>query len=260
MKISGINTLVFSPAGHTGTIVSRIASAWSKPKNEIDLSDRKTDFSTVKFKNNELCLVGVPSFGGRVPAIAAERLRLIHGQRTPAVLVVSYGNRAFDDTLLELKDILTKNSFRPLAAVAAVAEHTICPQFATGRPDRKDQAELLEFGEAVRDFLEETPASAKKTVSVPGSFPYREFSGVPMNPSANGDCVRCGLCARKCPVGAISPEKTARPDPERCITCMRCVAICPKHARSLPFFKRFLAGRFLRKACSLPRENELFLP
>ena len=42
--------------------------------------------------------------------------------QTPAVLVVVYGNRAYDDALLELSDIATGAGFVPLAAGAFVGE------------------------------------------------------------------------------------------------------------------------------------------
>ena len=95
----------------------------------IDLCDRQGDFGAFSFTEKDVCLVAVPSYGGRVPDAAAQRLGRMNGGGARAVLVAVYGNRAIDDTLLELKDILTAQGFRPVAAVAAVAEHSTMHQF-----------------------------------------------------------------------------------------------------------------------------------
>ena len=101
------------------------------------------------FTENDICVIGVPSYGGRVPSIALERMKAYKGNNTKVVLVVSYGNRAYDDTLKELLDFFDNRGFSCVAAIAAIAEHSIMHQFATGRPDESDQTELIEFAQKI---------------------------------------------------------------------------------------------------------------
>ena len=48
-------------------------------------------------------------------------------------------------------------------------------------------------------------------------------------------------------------------DTEKCISCMRCVAICPKKARKLNKVLLFAASQKMKKACGGRKKNELFL-
>jgi formate hydrogenlyase subunit 6/NADH:ubiquinone oxidoreductase subunit I len=49
--------------------------------------------------------------------------------------------------------------------------------------------------------------------------------------TSNDDCIYCGICARRCPSGAIvvsRPEQTWKLDVERCVVCGSCVEVCSK--------------------------------
>lgn len=85
------------------------------------------------FGPDDLVLFGVPVYGGRIPSPAVQTLRRMQGSRTPAVLVAAYGNREYDDALLELADIAAANGFIPFAAAALIAEHSIMHSVAAGR-------------------------------------------------------------------------------------------------------------------------------
>ncbi|MBR6708073.1 MAG: flavodoxin family protein, partial [Clostridia bacterium] len=142
--------IYFSPTGGTRRTADILANAISTDITQVDVT---AEHSPRSFSAEDVCLFAVPSFGGRVPAAAIERIRAMHGQDTKAVLLCVYGNRAYEDTLLELKDALCEQGFLPVAAAAAIAEHSIMRQYAKGRPDAQDKAELLAFAEHIRKAL-----------------------------------------------------------------------------------------------------------
>ncbi len=248
--------LVFSPTGGTQKVADLLAQPLWKDAEEIDLMDQALEEGPVQtFSSEDCCLVAVPSFGGRVPGPARQRLARMHGGKARTILVVVYGNRAYDDTLLELQETLTTAGFQPVAAVAAVAKHSILRQFAAGRPDQMDTQELANFAGDIRRRLEE---GTVPVLTLPGKYPYRSYDGLPMKPHSTGGCTGCGQCAKVCPVGAIDPAAPQKVDEEKCITCMACVARCPRKARRVRPLLLFLAGRKMRKACAGRKPNQLF--
>lgn len=102
-------------------------------------------------------------------------------------------------------------------------------------------------------------SGTQRTSAFPGSRPYREYGGVPFKPVANRKCGSCGLCAKECPAGAIVLDNPKVTDKEKCISCMHCVAICPKNARSCSKLVGFIAGRKMKPICSGRKENRLYM-
>lgn len=251
-----IYTISFSPTGGTKKVADCLAKNFGPEVREIDLTDAASDYTCFSFSPDDVCVVAVPSFGGRVPAPATSRLAGMTGNGARAVLAAVYGNRAYEDTLLELKHTLVNAGFLCVAAVAAVAEHSIMRQFASGRPDQKDLEKLDQFARQIREAME---TGSSGDVCVPGNTPYREYHTIPLTPKTGKNCTGCGLCAERCPVGAIPADAPAQTERKICISCMRCVSICPAQARAVN--KLLLAGAVqkLKKVCTEPKKNELFL-
>ena len=256
MEISKVTEVFFSPTYSTERIVRLIGEAWEETHQEIDLSRIPKEGEVHEFGAQDLVIFGVPSYGGRVPAPAAERFRNLKGQKTPIILLTAFGNRDYDDTLLEMKDLAEEQGFVP----AAAAEHSIMRQYAEGRPDSRDKSELTDFAVKIREKIEQTEDTERVSeLSVKGNRPYREYNGVPMKPSAGKQCKKCGLCARLCPAGAIPAEHPEETVKKMCISCMRCIAVCPEHARSISRPMLLAASMKLKKECSERKRNELII-
>ena len=241
--------IYFSPTGGTERIVRYIAKEF--PGAEIDLS---REVQPVEMTGEDFAIVAVPSFGGRVPEIAAMRLENLRGQKTPALLLVTYGARAYEDTLRELKDILNRQGFVCVGAAAMVIPHSIVPTIGAGRPNEADWKKLDAFLLTVKNRLE----GERAEIQVPVNFPYKEYRVLPMEIQTGGDCVGCGLCAEKCPAEAIPRENPGTTDLEKCISCMRCVHICPHDARGVNPERLAMLREKLEKICQPDRENEFF--
>lgn len=252
--------IVFSPTGGTDRAAQAVIDGISGEYITIDLSDPNINFESFCLNKDDFAVAAVPSFGGRVPKTAAERLEKIKAQKTPCAAVCVYGNREFEDTLTELADILENSGFKVAAAVSAIAEHSITPVYASGRPDKDDVKALKEFGKRILEKVKENETyGAEQPPNIPGARPYKKYSEISAVPKAKKDCSECGICADNCPVSAIDKDNIKTADKEKCISCMRCVSICPNDARSLPSIMLKAVTLALKKACSEPKQNKLYL-
>ena len=216
----------FSPTGGTKKIAAAISAGFNTPVVEMDLT--KTD-STVTLGENDALMAVLPVYAGRVPQISLERLAALKGSGQKAVAVVVYGNREYEDALLETKDALEANGFQVIAAAAFIAEHSIARSIAAGRPDAEDEALCRQFAAEVM-----AKADDAASVQVPGNTPYKELKPSAFHPAASESCVKCGVCAQQCPVGAIPVDDPSQTSHDLCINCMRCVQVCPVSSRALP--------------------------
>jgi ferredoxin len=176
---------------------------------------------------------------GRVPALLIEWLHAIKAHNTPTVCVVVYGNRVYDNALLELKNILIERGCKPIACAAFIGEHSFSSSetpIAEDRPDARDliQAELL--GHKISEKLQSiSSVDFISEISIPGNYPYVGITKV-WNVdfiTISNDCSQCGICAERCPMGAVNFDNSSLIDIEKCITCCACIKSCPQNARRM---------------------------
>lgn len=248
--------IVFSPTGGTKKVADCLTDTLEGDVTTVALTDSKQDFHAVSLAKEDVAVISVPSYGGRVPAVAVERLGMVHGNGARAVLVCVYGNRAYEDTLVELEDAAKQAGFQVIAAVAVIAEHSIARQFAAGRPDAQDSAQLSDFAKQIQHKLSAADTSEP---AIPGNRPYKKAGGAGMVPKATKECTNCGVCAAECPVQAIDKGNPKKVDEKACISCMRCITACPQGTRKLNPVMLSAASLMLKKVCSERKECELFL-
>lgn len=242
---------VFSPTGGTSRVAAAIAG--SRMAGRIDLCAEVTPQS---LPAGAPLLAVLPVYGGRLPAIAVERLRTLQAAGNPAIAVVVYGNRAYEDALLELRNTLSSIGCRVIAAASFIAEHSIVRSIGAGRPSAADIAAAVEFGAAVQKKLfNPEPTLAE----VPGNAEYKPLPQMPATPLVLESCGGCGMCARKCPAGAIPLSNPRSTDAARCILCMRCITVCPRHARILPPPMQAAFTERLTAIASEPKQPETYL-
>ena len=239
MKIQNVIYAYFSPGGTTETTVKSVADVFSDQEGvkltEINLTVWEERQKLHTFGENDLLILGLPDYGGRIPAVAAEALRRFRGQHTPAVIIATYGNAHLGDPLMEMKKELSLNSIMPIAAAAVVTEHTYLSDLGKGRPDAEDMTKIRSFAEKVKARLEGLSASYNAdSLRVPGAYPYQSapLRGMPFKVETSDACFYCMLCIPTCPVKAIDPGDPKNIDSSVCIRCGACLKVCPAAAKS----------------------------
>jgi ferredoxin len=248
-----VTTIYFSATYTTKRVVEAVAANLS---NEVTTYDITNDTSTdvVAIPHDELLVVGVPVYAGRVPAMAVERLRRFKGNNTSAVVVAVYGNRHYDDAVLELHDLMTECGFRTVSAGAFIAQHSIFPKVGKARTDADDMADIKAFTKKTLAVL----ARDYGDISLSGNRPYKVPGGIPIWPTASKKCTACGACARLCPTDAIDPTSPNGVDKTKCIKCGRCIVVCPTKARRFYGIHYSRAASRFNSTFTARRENEMW--
>ena len=266
MNIKNAKLIYFSPTQTTKKVVKGIAQGMNVDNIEhvdLTLPDRKTE--SIKFSDNDFVIFGMPVYGGRIPAMAAEMLKKFKGENTMAGVVVVYGNRAYDDALLELKNIASESGFKPIAAGAFIGEHSFSISkfpIAAGRPEKDDIAEAEGFGKKIVEKIQKIKSIDEiAPIDVPGNFPYKD--GVaPSKAAASTDndiCTMCETCATVCPTGAITYDDVVITDNDKCILCCACVKVCPTEARELSAPPLIEKIKQMSENLSAQKKPELFI-
>lgn len=268
MNFNTVKLVYFSPTGTTAKILNGIAEGFGANEIEqMDLTLPTTDNLKPDGSKDEFVILGVPVYEGRVSRTAIPRLRQLKADKTPAVVVVVYGNRNFEDALIELSDLTRELGFLPVAGGAFIGEHSFATAnrpMANGRPDGQDIIAAKEFGSKIRDKLRTLGSIDEASIiTLPGNTTYidRDRSALADKSAStlDEDCTLCGECASICPVGAIIIEDTVKTDSQACILCNACVKNCSAGARVVddPMVNKI--ANWVSKNFQARREPEIFI-
>jgi len=240
-------SVYYSATGTTKKIVNRVAD---KLADELCAERKSYDFTrplnrkkTISFNHNDIVVFGSPIYAGRIPNLMLKYISGIEGNGALVIPIVLFGNRAYDDGLLELRDILESNNFYTIAAAAFVGQHSFSKEIAKGRPDAGD----LKIADKLSFQISEKISALKsgveiKPIMVPGvPSPYRGYFKPQKGNSSSIDirkvkphtlslCDDCKLCVEVCPMGVIDFN-----DPTLingiCIKCCACIQVCTLSAK-----------------------------
>ncbi|WP_194191264.1 4Fe-4S binding protein [Clostridium chrysemydis] len=244
----------FSPTGGTKKALDVLLKNIDENYTEIDLTVKDNREKDYVFKKDDLVVVAAPVYAGRIPMVT-DLFSNLKGDNTPLIVMATYGNRHYDDALIQLKTILSKRGFKVIGGIAPVIPHIYSKKLGANRPDIEDSKVILEFRDKILEKLENNDLSE---VYLPGNSdlePLKEKPGSNILKYFNeGKCNNCRVCINLCPVSAISEDREI--DKSLCINCMRCVKVCKSNARDFDDskIKEYLESNYLKR-----REIEYYL-
>ncbi len=266
MHFTAVKLIYFSPTGTTQKILQGLAQGMPIGRIEhLNLTPPQAETRICDEIGDALTILGAPVYAGRLPIQAVHRLGRLKAEGAPVILVVVYGNREYEDALVELKNLAVQQGFRPVAAGAFIGEHSYSTNdtpIAAGRPDESDLIKAREFGKKVFKKLQDIQGlDGLSALEVPGNFPYKERIQRPIEGPTTREtlCTLCGTCASVCPTAAVVVEESVMTEPERCILCHACVKNCPTGARTMEVERVFKVAQWLHTNCRKRKEPELFL-
>ncbi len=237
MFINRVNYIYFSPTWNTKKIIYQtgFAISVSKHSKQINLTKNKERNQKFTFNSDELVVIAMPSYGGRLPNVEPQILNNLRGNNTPIVILTVYGSYDYGDALLEARNVLTDNNFICIAAATFPAQHAIASKIGKNRPDQADVEMMKIFGQKISEKLNQIEdINAIDSLELPGNYPYRPLpTSPPISPITNDKCVLCMLCYRWCPMDAIATYSPNETDVTKCIRCHGCIRRCPVAAREI---------------------------
>lgn len=274
MEITTVWAAYFSATDTTKQVVMKIAGDLARRTGAalgvFDFTLPQARKEPKGFAPGDLVVFGTPVYAGRVPNLLIKYVASVRGNGALAVPVVCYGNRNYDDGLMELRNTLEAGGFRTVAAGAFACQHAFSDTQAAHRPDASDLTIAGGFAYRISRKVAALDASVPHVpVPVKGNDPVgpyytpRDRHGNPIDirkvtPKTRDTCTHCGLCARQCPLGSLDPQNEAQLIGP-CMKCNRCVRHCPVGAKYFDDPNYLYHKTELEEQFSFPRrEPELF--
>jgi flavodoxin len=155
MTANEVHLIYFSPT-HTSKQVGEAIVRGTGITNVINTNLTQQATQDLVIAESALAIIVVPVYGGRVAPLAMDRLASVRGSNTPAVIVVVYGNRAYEKSLMELDYWAIQQGFKVIAGATFIGEHSYSTEkypVAAGRPDERDLAVAADFGKQISDKI-----------------------------------------------------------------------------------------------------------
>lgn len=266
MDLKTVTLAYFSPTGTTKKVLEGITETIGADSvRHIDLTRPEILSKEIPEIKEGLVILGAPVYAGRIPPEAEERFMKLKGKDIPAVVIAVYGNREYEDALIELRDIAVRQGFKPVAGGVFIGEHSFTSEetpLAAGRPDAQDIEIARDLGQKIAARMKaiEKPADIPE-LAVPGNIPYREHVHHEKTPpeTDNTFCMKCLACVGACPTAAVNFNGEVITNADSCILCCACVKYCPTGARRItnPMIGRI--RKWLSETCNERKEPELYL-
>lgn len=275
--VNHVVALYFSPTLTTKRVVCAIAKGIAQrleiSYSEMDITTPAQREAQLAFGEGDLVVFGAPVYIGRMPNLISPYFKTIVGGGALGVPVAVYGNRAYDDGLIELRDIMEGDGFRLVGAAAFVGEHTFSRILGGGRPDGEDFSVAEQFASQISQNILNYGSHAAGRVEVPGTpYPYSGFYKATDTAKKSVDirkvvpqidltkCNKCGVCAQICAMGAIDFNDCTSVV-GKCIKCGACIKRCPQGAKYFDDPQYLSHLQLLEEKFSVRRcEPELFYP
>jgi ferredoxin len=199
---------------------------------EFDVTLPSARERSVSLDRDELLILASPVYGGRLPLLVKDFFNRLASGRRPVVAVVVFGNRNYEDALLELYDLCVAKGYDVVGAAAFIGEHSFSHVMGKNRPDPADEEAARCFGLAVRQTLLTDNSLGEKPLMVKSHRPYRAYQvKLPFIPTTTRRCANCLSCVKHCPVGAFIDGDPRHVNQDKCILCAACIKLCPERAK-----------------------------
>lgn len=277
MTINKVTGMYFSGTDTTKKIVTAAAKTIAQELpgsiyNEINFTPLKARDKVYTFSPSDAVVFGTPVIAGRVPNVLLKFLNTLEGEGALAIPVVLYGNRNFDDALIELRNILEDRGFHTIAGAAFIGEHSFSKVLAAGRPNDNDMEICEDFAKAAAEKIIAIEAGGiiPEPIEVEGQTPIRDYykprdrkgnfiNILKVKPKLDeSKCNKCGICVEACPMGSIKPDAPGVVD-GICIKCCGCEKKCPEGALYFNDAGYLYHKEELELGYPEPKEPSLFL-
>ena len=274
MFVNKVYSIYYSATGTTQKIVSfigeNIAKQLNVPFEKINFSLPKNREKVLEFKEGDIVVCGSPTYAGRIPNVMLPFYKNnIKASGALAIPVVLYGNRNFDDSLIELRNTMEDNGFHTIAGAGFIGEHAFSYVLAANRPDEKDMEIALTFADKAVEKIKNNAEIPSEPIKVRGNDPIRPYyiprdehehaiDILKVKPKVDtSKCTNCKTCAHVCPLASIDFEDITK-YVGKCIKCGDNIKKCPEHCRyyddeGFLYHQHDLEKQFERRA-----EPELF--